>query len=55
MRTIAFVLVLAAGLAATQGSRRPAAFTVVEATIAEMQAAMRAGARDVALRSSPSI
>ena len=44
MRTIAFVLVLsAAGLAATQGSRRPAAFTVVEATIAEMQTAMREG------------
>ena len=45
MRTIAFVLVVAAGLAATQGRRRPAAFTVVEATIAEMRAAMERGAR----------
>jgi amidase len=44
MRTIVLVLVLAAaGLAGAQGSRRPAAFTVVEATIAEMQAAMREG------------
>ncbi len=47
MRTIAstlLVAVAAAGLAATQGSRRPAAaFTVVEATIAEMQAAMKDG------------
>jgi amidase len=38
------VVVAAAGLAAAQESRRPpAAFTVVEATIAEMQTAMRDG------------
>ncbi len=45
MRTIAFVLVLAsAGLVAqNRPSSAPARFTVVEASIAEMQAAMREG------------
>ena len=36
-------MIATAALTAAQGSRRPAAFTVVEATIAEMQAAMKDG------------
>ena len=44
MRTIGFVLVLGAGLVAqNRPSSAPARFTVVEASIAEMQMAMREG------------
>jgi amidase len=46
MRTTFAALLLAiaaVGLASAQGNRRPAAFTIVEASIAEMQTAMREG------------